>query len=468
MKKIVILSFLTLLLVGLVAPKIVGSKLNESLNDIVVTVNKLPGYSMQIKEIESNWFSTSAVLVFDINTAVLAQNPDLELDNLSIEAKYNANHGPFRFGDNSGIGWLGWSANIDGKILRDSLEWPLETAFYEIQSNMSLLGNHSYTDTISPFTASLTEEGVDFTFSGYRGKGLYNGQSLDYKSKIGAFSMVSDDVDINASNFTFDMLFNASIEQILTSGVYTSDSKFNIDKVNVENKNSSETFILSSLYMTAVTKLDEENKLLDMQLAYGVNNINIDNFNADDVVIEVEVNNLSADFLKAFQKHNADIVNSGGEIAPDQVEEFFTNNLLPLLSENPEFNITSLRGTLPKGKFTSHFNTRLANITVLPTSLDDPSFWLTHTLVDAKINGDKAAIEWVGANIMKMQLEQDPMTDGMSDEEITDIANKQIPAMLNMFATQGFISATDSTYNSTLTLKDKVLKINDKVIPLPF
>ena len=139
MKKIVIISFITLLLISLIAPKFVGSQLNNSLNNIVVTVNEIPGYSMQIKEITSHWFSTNAILILEINTAELTQSTDDSLEDFRIEVSYNASHGPLRFGDNSGIGWLGWSAKVEGEMLREFMSWPLEQALYQAQGEMSLL-----------------------------------------------------------------------------------------------------------------------------------------------------------------------------------------------------------------------------------------------------------------------------------------------------------------------------------------
>jgi uncharacterized protein YdgA (DUF945 family) len=468
MKKIVIIAFLSLLLIGLIAPKFVGSKLDDSLNDIVVTVNNVPGYKMHIKEIESNWFTTSAVLVFSIDTAALTQNAGMDLEDFSIEAKYSATHGPFRFGDNSGIGWVGWSAKVDGEKLREVLDWSLDTAFYQIEANMGLFATHTYTDTISPFKAVVPEEDVTFDFSGYQGKGSYDGKAIDYTSKIGSLTVVSDEVEAVISDFTMDMLLESSIAQVLTNGMYDSNSKVNFANIKVSNKETSEKFDLSNLYMTVITELDDVNQLMDMQFAYGVNNVSLDDFTAEDIAIEFEMNNLSGEFIKAYQKQTANMTAANGVMAPEEIMEFFTNNLLLLVSANPEVNITSLRGTLPQGKFTSHFHTSLANVTTLPAMIADPSFWLTHALVDANIDGDKAAIEWLASSIMKLQLAQDPMTEGMSDEEVDNIAKQQVPAMLAMFTDQGFITATDTKYSSTLTLKDKALTLNDKAIPLPF
>ncbi|GAA0816991.1 hypothetical protein GCM10009111_17610 [Colwellia asteriadis] len=468
MNKIVTISLSALVLGGLIAPKFVGGQLNDSLHEIVKTVNDVPGYTMSIKDIESNWFSTSAVLVVGITPGTFTQGSYVEMEELTLETEYSATHGPFRFGEHSGLGWVGWSAKVDGEALREALEWPLEQAFYQIESSMGLFGGHTYADTITAFSAKKSDEDISVTFSGYQGEGSYDGQGLEYSAIMRDFTLASGEVDVTLNDLTLDMLLETSIEEVLANGIYDSSTKMNFANIDVNIKDEAKKVTLSDLYMTVATVLEPKEQLMDMKLAYGVNNLAVDDFAAQDIALEFEMNNLSGEFIQAYQAESKAIASANGVADPTKLIEFLNNNLLLLVKANPEVNITSLRGTLPQGKFSSHFNTSLVNITSLPAQLADPSFWLTHALVDANINGDKAAIEWIATNMMQMQLAKDPGTAGMTEAEITDLANQQVPAMLSMFAQQGFLTATETNYNSTLTLKDKALILNDKPIPLPF
>ena len=56
---------------------------------------------------------------------------------------------------------------------------------------------------------------------------------------------------------------------------------------------------------------------------------------------------------------------------------------------------------------------------------------------------------------------------GMSEAELEQIAQQQVPQMLQMFMQQGFIVANDTSYTSKFSFKDKALTVNDKQIPLP-
>ena len=137
-------------------------------------------------------------------------------------------------------------------------------------------------------------------------------------------------------------------------------------------------------------------------------------------------------------------------------------------SSTTQINITSLRGTFPEGKINGTMHTSLVDVSTLPTPIEDQKFWFAHALVNGNVAGDKAVIEMFAKLFMKKQLHANPQAQGMSAEEIDQMAAQQVPQMLDMLAQQGLLIETDTQYTNDFVLKDSKFKVNEKLIPLPF
>ena len=469
MKKLLTILIPVLVLIGLVAPKIVGVKLESALNNLITSVNKNQVYHIEVKKLKSGWFSTDVTVDITLDLAAFDGMQDTaELASFTVAVDVNANHGPVLFGENSGLGWFNWTTKITGEALREQLDWAKDTALYQVHGNMDMFGNYFYEDNIQAFSADITENNIKLAFDGYQGKGQYTGEQFTYHSSTANFSASSDLGEMKIQNLTVDLLIKSSLQQMLESGLYDSDSKINFAAINLVNKEKTEKVDISDFYVTVATLLSQDQQQINMQVAYGTKALDVNEFHAEDLALELALNNISNEFIKAYQG----LAQSMSSTTPDEVAaktlEFMQANLLLLLAAEPQINITSLRGTLAQGSFNSNLDTSLIGITALPAQLEDPAFWLSHALVNGQLSGDKAVIELIAIEIMKTQLQSNPQTQDMSDEEIEQIAAQQIPAVLQSLEQQGFIKTTDNSYSTSVTLKNGELKVNEKVIPLPF
>jgi len=467
MKKTLSIIIITILSVGIIAPKFVGNQFSTTLYSIADKVNNTPGYTLDIQKINSQWFSTEASLVFSLDTAKLSGVPDTTFaEDYSLVVKINAEHGPFIFNNKSNFALLSWVASIDSQALREHLVWAENKDFYQINGVMNLIGNHSYQDKIEAFSADVTPDKVNMLFSGYQGGGEYNGQELTYKGGATDLTASAEEGDFVMKDFTIDMKITATLEQIFNSSLYDSETKINFSSAKFNNID--ENINLTDLYVSASSFLDIEKQQGSMQLSYGVKAANVNEYHVEDIALDIAVNNISEKFVKAYQKFSQTL----GDLTPEDMQKkmlgFAENNLLTLLSTEPQINFTSLRGTFPEGKINGTMHTSLVDVSTLPTPIEDQKFWLAHALVNGKVTGDKAVIELFAKQLMKQQIQANPQAQDMSVAEIEQMAAQQVPQMLEMLAQQGLLVTTDSHYTTDFALKDSQFKVNEKLIPLPF
>lgn len=468
MKKTLSIVIIIILSIGLVAPKLVGNQFSTTLNVIAEKMNNTPGYTVEIQTINSHWFSTDALVTLSLDTTHLTGLSDPALsDDYSVVFEVNAQHGPFLFNEKSNLAWLSWTANVDGETLRKNLDWSDNTDFFRANGLIDLLGDYDYQDTVTAFTANITDNNVNLMFSGYQGNGQYNGQDLTYQGNVAKLTATSNEGDFSMNNFTVDMLVNASLEEIFNNNFYDSATTVNFSSINFNN-NESEIINLTDLYVSASLLLNKAEQLGNIQVAYGVKAADVNDYQVQDLALELAINNISGQFIKAYQDFSQTLGNTSAENMQEKMFNFTQENLLLLLSAGPEINITSLRGTFPEGKMNGTMHSSLVNVSALPTPIEDQQFWFSHALINGKITGDKAVIELFAKQFMKKQLQTTPQTQDMTTEEIDKMAAQQVPQMLNMLVEQGLLVVTDTHYTTDYILKDSQFKVNEKLIPLPF
>ncbi|NQZ22133.1 MAG: DUF945 family protein [Colwellia sp.] len=468
MKKTLAIVIITILSIGIIAPKLVGNQFSTTLYSIAEKVNNTPGYTLEVQAINSQWFSTDASLVVSLDTAGLTGVPDTTFtENFSLVIEIKAEHGPFIFNEQSNLALISWTASVDGQALREHLVWAENTDFYQVNGLMGLLGDHNYQDKIAAFSTSDTPDMVSMIFSGYQGSGQYDGQEFSYKGGATDLTATAEAGDLIMKDLTINMQITATLEQIYNSGLYDSETMINFSSIKF-NDNIDENINLTDLYVAASSFLDKEKQQANMQLSYGVKAGDINEYHVEDIALDIAVNNISGKFVKAYQVFSQTLGDVNAEDMQAKMLGFAQDNLLTLLSTEPQINITSLRGTFPEGKINATMHTSLVGVSTLPMPIEDQKFWLAHALINGKVTGDKAVIEFFAKQFMKKQLLANPQAQDMSAEEIDKMAAQQVPQMLDMLTQQGLLVATDSHYTTDFLLKDSQFKVNEKLIPLPF
>lgn len=467
MNKLLPLTASVLVLGALVTPKIIGSQIETKLNDVITSINASQGYQLDITELESGWFSTQATLRLSLDPDIMGTLQGADSDQWVIDLDFDASHGPILMGDSTNLGFVNWQISSAANSLRDTLSWPENTAFYQMKGQLDLSSQFQYTDSLTSFT-SIAGEMNQFDFSGYQGGGIYEGAVFSYQGEAESFDAKTGEGELQINKLTLDTQIESSLDSLFDAVFYNSNGKFAISSIVLNEQSNGKAMAVNDLYVTSQTQVDKTSGALDLALVYGVKSVKVDDFIGENFELGLEINNVSQDFFTAYQSFVPLLANSAGVQSSDVSMDFLNTNLLSLVKMEPEINITRLKGTLEQGSFESYLNTRLVGISTLPTRIDDTAFWLSHTVLNGQVKGDKAVIELAAKVFMLAQLSSNPQTQGMSGTQLDEIADAQIPMLLQTIAYQGLIISDENSYSTQLSLKDSVFKVNEQPVPLPF
>ena len=474
MKKTVILGTL-IAVVGLIGPKIIGSVVNGKMDDFVGSLNESPGYEATIVSSQSSWFSTVATVKVGVNPVIfgdLSANPEAAefFDNFSVNAHVTAQHGPFLTLNGVGFGLLALKAEVDEAALRDYLTYSDDERLYGLMVNVGLLGSASYSDEVQAFTVvdgSDTAMSKPLSFSGWTGAGSMSASHLDYRGQMDSLTALQDGSSGSFQIQSVSLALNAddSWVSMMEGAFYDSSFEFAIGSIVMGlPMNQSAKVRVENIVMNGVTEKSDDGQLMDVTLNYGIEMIASEDFNATDLVLKTEFNNLEKGFVLASQDASAN------SLELEQMAEVLKGSLLPQLQASPEFNITEMSGSVGNGSFSGKMLMKITGVDSMPDVLEDPGFWLSKAGVDSAITLDKGMALWVGEKMLVSQLQGDPqMASQMTNKEIKDLAVQQAGAMIETLSQQGMVIATeDGDYQMMFTLKDSQATLNGNPMPLPF
>ena len=192
--------------------------------------------------------------------------------------------------------------------------------------------------------------------------------------------------------------------------------------------------------------------------------------NITDLIVVFDVNNLQAKFMRAYQEFTAKSMEYMADPVAMQTatQAFLDEHLLEQLQQNPEYNLSELRGKVNGSEFNGHVFMKLTDVLQLPATLEDPNFWVENGEMDTLMRMEKAAAEFFTAEFIKTQLAGNPQFLSMSEEEQTTLIAQQTQATLAALVEQGMLQTEGADYRFTFTLKDTQAELNGQPMPLPF
>lgn len=455
---------------AMICPKFVANNIESNIYSVIESVNKLPGYSASVTEFNSSWFNTNSRVKINLDTSVFNdQTPEYvieQFNDFSLEFDINAQHGPILLSGENTIGLAAMTIDLVTKELREAIIWPKDQAFYHVDLYTNFFSEIQFTDSLTPFDIKNVEDELMIKFDGYKGGGTFSDNNWQYIGKSENTVINTNVSRVELGNMDINMNVNASFIDMLQSGFYDSDAKMSLNSITATGEELNSEFSLDNLYIKAVSIIDEESSLGNFEITYGIDAINSQEFNAKDMALVLEINNISKSFVEAYQKNIYDLSIGSEQEVQAKISDFAKTHLLALLKSEPQFNISSLRGTLEQGSFDSAINTSLVGISDMPSNITNQQFWLSHLLANGFIKGDKAVIEFIASKIMLSQLEHNPQVQEMSPEEVNQIALEQTDQVIQTFIQQGLLIENEQGYITNVLFKDKALTINDTPIPL--
>ncbi|ALS99309.1 YdgA family protein [Lacimicrobium alkaliphilum] len=451
-----------------ISPKYIGTEVEKSLQHNAVQISQLPGYQLEVTTLEQSWFNTRATLTLAMDiTEMGAGEAETALELPEITIDLDINHGPLLFSGLGAVGVADWTATVDGQELREHLSWPAETPFYRIQGVTGLSGNSSFQDMFSAFEGKQTELLSSMSFSGYVGSGEITGDEIRYYGAADSLTLQSEKLNITSQQLAVNLQAEADFASMLRGEFYDSDTLFSLEKLNITNSQSAQPIILDGLKFRAQSQVNHEEETGNIALDYRLATLTMPEFNASDLQLAMDVSQISLDFLKAYQEFIRNLAATDPQQLEQATQAFMLDNLLMVLTPEPELNITSLKGTLPQGDFNGYLNSKLVNIDSLPKNMADKGFWIKHTLADAQVQMDKEVAEWLAARQMLNQLKTSVPPQQWDQAQMEQLARQQAPVMLENLSKQGMLSQTEEGYQAVFSLKDGEANLNGTAIPLP-
>lgn len=450
-----------------IAPKFIGTEVEQNLQHNATQISQLPGYQLEITNLEQSWFNTRATMTLTMDLTAMGAGESQTVPELpAMTINLDVNHGPLLFSGLGVVGLADWTATVDGQKLREHLVWPAKKPFYRVQGVTGLSGNSSFQDMLSAFEGKQTQRLSSLSFSGYVGSGEISGDEIRYYGTTDSLTLQSEALNINSQKLAINLQAEASFASMLQGEFYDSDTLISLEKLGIINNQSAQPITLDGVKFRARSMVNHEDETGDIALDYRLANLTMPEFNASDLQLAMDVSQISLDFLKAYQEFVRNLAATDPQQLEQATQAFMLDNLLMVLTPEPELNITSLKGTLPQGSFSGNLNSKLVNIDSLPEDMADKGFWIKHTLADAQLQIDKEVAEWLAARQMLNQLKTSVPPQQWDQAQMEQLAKQQAPVMLENLAKQGMLSQTEEGYQAEFSLKDGQATLNDTAMPL--
>lgn len=471
MKKLVLSAAAVVVAVALIGPKIVSSQFSQGLENTVAGINQNPAYTATITSIQSAWFSSDAVVNVKLKLPGMAKAGDQNSSPLdySMNIAVSAKHGPIITEGGFSLAWLHTHIKTLESDLPPQLTVQEGASIYELVAHTGLLGDSTYTDAIAAMEYFDADSQTSVSFSGMQGQGEFGSNSFKAKSVGALFSAnVADVMLVDVTNFTFDMQADASLANIMSQGLYDSNSSIVVDSINVVNNVENSQTNIQNIAIKVLSILDEAAGKGNVEISTSVNKVEAKQVDLSQLLMSVQLNNLEIEFLKAYQALSTQIMNyaSDPEKVAQATNDFMQAHLLSQLQAEPEYNISVLSGKINGSSFDAYAFAKLVGVSALPATMEDPDFWLEHAKIDSKISMQEDAAVFIAEQIISAQMAANPNFASMSLEERRNILDQQVVPTMEALVKQGMLVATSDGYEVVFTLQNRSANLNTMPIPL--
>ncbi|QOL24340.1 DUF945 family protein [Thalassotalea sp. LPB0316] len=468
MNKFALTTAAAVVAVAIITPKFISTKVADQITTAVENVNLAYGYQAEINDLHSNWFNTQASVRISVDLAELGIDSDAEdLEDLYVDIAIDASHGPILLSKHN-FGLIDLAIRMEDGELRQHIDWQADVPIYHASMYTDLTGKTHFSDSVAPFTFNDEPNNTSVDYKGYSGTGSNIDGVIHYHGISEPLLVTGEDNNVAMSGMSFEMTAKATLAEIFQGKMHDSNALFKIASITAADEEDKTIAEIDNVAVDIVSELNRENRTANMVVGYNVKSIKTENEHIQDIAFNIEINHLSDKFIEAYKQNQHIFTQGTEEEIQANIITFVDDNLLTLLEAEPEFNITALTATFNDGTVMSQLNTRIKGVKAMPNITENPMFWLNHLVANGEFQGDKAVIERFAVNQVASQIKADPNAASMTEEEIASIAKQQAPFLLQTFIQQGFIVKTDSGYQAKFDIVDRILKVNDVQIPLPF
>lgn len=467
MKKILLSGAAVAVLATLSTPQILSSNIQQQTLQYVDTINALPLYKAEIIESDFGWLTSQAKVkvALDFSEVLTDQAAFQDMEPLELVVDLDVKHGPIL---SSGANLSEFSVAINGDNYKDTLNWDTNKPLYQLNAKVDAFGNLSYVDK-SPEISYANAEGMELYLDPYKGEAKTIDGVLTHSGVLPTLTVNTQQFSMSIQNIVMSTeLFQPLSNYFGYDSVPVYNAKLDFSDWQILAPNSQPIVDLTNFSLAMKSDLDEDKAVASGELAYRLESFNAMGYHGEDLELVLEMNNLDEQsYIELNRLFATASVPADPEKPFEYLLTFFQDNLLAILKPQPELNITSLKGTLPEGKFNAHLNAKIENVTEAPADLKELSFWLGHLNADSKVQIAKPLMGMVARQIIMTQMTNHPSMAQATPQEIQQAVEQQVPAFIGMLEAQGTLVADGENYLVDFELENKQAKLNGNAIPLP-
>ncbi len=418
---------------GLVAPKIIGSIVENKYDDIANRFVDHPSIEITERSFTSNWFSGQSI------TKMKLKGYAAEIDAMQIIVSEDFTFGPLIFASNN-VSFALSHSNIDLDLeisTADQIEQENIAAFIEQLNDKLLISSTisydlNYTTAIKMAATTFDEDGeqinigaIDSEFTVTDEKyidGYLNWSGLEFKSTEAHVLMSSLAVTFNQEMINGD-IYSAN-------ALALGDFSTLIKSIVAHDANGDELLNIDNLAVSGGSKIKDA--LMNVTLKYGIEHFKAAGQELEQVNLDISLNKLDPKVLIELNEWANKM-----QQEPENIEfigEQIMSTAIKLLVTNPEMNINDFSAMTPEGEIKSDLQL------VIDHSLYEPANPMS---ILAALNADAKGVA--------------PMPF---------LQQLGLEALINMYIEQGFILMKADEISFAAKYTQGQLTVNGKAIAL--
>lgn len=493
MKKVTVL-IVVLLAIVLLSPFVTGRMTESALQD-AIDMQENPWVAIEVTDYQRGWFSSEASVRYRLSdsyvqmlngvvgqasNATTGGDAEITFDG-ALLTPLTIDHGLIFLSNGVGFGINRMSGNLDVsqfETLADFQTLAGVDSLMTFSSTTGLTGAASF-DIASPQIA-IDEDGTQFSFLGFTADGtarLTTGK-VDMEGLMPGLSIVSTSGAEPINLTVGETRMAADVEQHSTY-VTTGDVSFVISEMAVEGDDGKVVF--SDLALEQSTSLSDAG-LLGIDVAYKLAALTAPDLSVADVLLNLEMDNIRPEALEAYMSYSQKMseqmmqaVSESAEPAIDQEAMMaeMASMVHQVLQGSPEMRIAPMSAVIDGETVVANMDLRF-DASVLPAlgqfNFMDIAMWKQMLSLDADLALPAAMAESMMRSSVRTQMLAAAAQGGqeMSEEQIDQMVDAQLPMMLGMLEQQGMMTKSDAGYASTAKFADGQLTVNGNLMPLPF
>ncbi|WIO75086.1 YdgA family protein [Porticoccaceae bacterium LTM1] len=464
------------LAVGVLAgPFITAGVAKQSIENDIAMINEIPGYKAELVEYEKGWLSSSAVLTLGIDTEMMfgpamADLPASEREifkSMPNIARFELSmgHGPVIFADGGKLGLASINGTLDLSHSDKAVELQKKLgidSFMTYSSLINYFGNASFTANSPKFTFNPDED-TTITFGGIDLNGGYerSNRKGDVSGQIGEILVEASEGTLRVE----PMILSSNMEYI-SPMIQLGSGDFKVPSVTFYKSDAGGEPLFSMKDLGVNYSMDKDSeKTVKMNLEYSVNQVRVEGEQVDNARLGMAFERMSIDGLEKYYDSFADLMKKRPDYSQQQAEmamigQEMANDFLPL---SPVIAITDLSFEYAGEKLSSNARVEFdgSNMTP-PIDLNNPMMMLVNLVVDAEANISEGLALKIASRAMAEQMAGNPQVEGMSPDDIQQMAEAQAGMMLQM----GFLEKTENGYRAVFSMKEGAMTLNGEQLPM--